>query len=139
MNLRTLAQACREDLCSAQCRFWTDVQNCLTRTYTFLLLKEQAETLKVGDWVTAMTRTADGIKVVRIESITTDPDLDLELPKGYSWIGEKVDVNIFTYRAAEDNALHEALLKAKRAFARQQALHALGIDPNVIMLEAQKS
>ena len=86
-----------------------------------------------------MTRTADGIKVVRIESITTDPDLDLELPKGYSWIGEKVDVNIFTYRAAEDNALHEALLKAKRASARQQALHALGIDPNVIMLEAQKS
>ena len=139
MNLRTLAQACREDLCSAKCRFWGDIQNGLTRAYTFLLLKEQAEALKVGDWVTVMTRTADGIKVVRIESITTDPDLDLELSKGYSWIGEKVDINIFDRRAAEDNALHEALLKAKRTSARQQALHALGIDPNVIMLEVQKS
>lgn len=99
------------------------------RIYTFRVLRSLAEKLEVGDRVVAKLNNGQ-FKIVQVDSIDKEPDIELDAVIDYTWVFQKVDMEQIEELTAQDERIANDIYRMRTQQARHQLLESLGIPSN---------
>lgn len=112
-NLNNIAIIMQENIVTVRCIFENDEE---ARTYTFLCNGDLANTLGRGDAVVVKDVGGESYKVVYVDEVDTECDIDLSASYKYKWIVSIIKEEDQLAVETAENKIQEtiAYLKKKR-------------------------
>lgn len=123
INFANAAALVREDLTTFDGRHLEDASN---KSYTYKVLRDLAAELKEGDLV--LVQNSRGIRVVVVNKIHDEMQIDLDTNVVFRWAFQKVDTAKAKQLDQEDKFLLQKLNERKTSNVREQVRAALGLD-----------
>lgn len=134
INLQTAAAIVDEEVTTIRAR--VKLRENLSRELTFLCHNSLASQLSAGDIVVVDSDPDHtmSINVAQVESVDTEPCVELNRDITYRWAFAKVDMTALRTLTERQEKLHSMLKDKQRSTTRASIMASLGLTPNDIQL-----